>query len=63
MVPMPIVRREGCDLHYEVQGAGPPLVLAAGLGGTAAWWTPQAARYAREFTVLTFDQRGTGRSS
>jgi aminoacrylate hydrolase len=60
---MPTVRRGGCDLHYEVQGAGPPLVLAAGLGGTASWWAPQVARYAREFTVLTFDQRGTGRSS
>lgn len=60
---MPIVRREGCDLHYEVRGSGPPLVLAAGLGGTAEWWQPQAERYAREFTLLTFDQRGTGRSS
>jgi aminoacrylate hydrolase len=60
---MPFVRREDCDLHYEVQGEGPPLVLAAGLGGTAGWWAPQAARYAQEFTLLTFDQRGTGRSS
>jgi hypothetical protein len=60
---MPVVRRDGCDLHYDVQGEGPPLVLAAGLGGAADWWIGQIPRYAREFTVLSFDQRGTGRSS
>jgi aminoacrylate hydrolase len=60
---MPVVRRDGCDLHYDVQGEGPPLVLASGLGGAASWWAAQIPRYAREFTVLSFDQRGTGRSS
>lgn len=60
---MPLVRRAGCDLHYTVEGHGPPLILAAGLGGSADWWTPQAARYAERYTVLRFDQRGTGDSS
>jgi len=60
---MALVRRDGCDLHYTVQGRGPPLILAAGLGGTADWWAPQVERYAARFTVLHFDQRGTGRSS
>lgn len=60
---MPLVRRAGCDLHYTMEGEGPPLVLAAGLGGTAGWWAPQAARYAACFTLLRFDQRGTGASS
>lgn len=60
---MPLIRRAGCDLHYTVEGSGPPLVLAAGLGGAAAWWEPQVARYAERFTLIRFDQRGTGASS
>ena len=60
---MPLVRRAGCDLYYTVEGKGPPLVLAAGLGGAGEWWAPQVKRYAERFTVLRFDQRGTGSSS
>ena len=60
---MPVVRHAGCGLHYTLDGSGPPLVLAAGLGGTGAWWTPQVARWADRFTLLRFDQRGTGDSS
>ncbi|WP_158292099.1 alpha/beta fold hydrolase [Paracraurococcus ruber] len=60
---MPVVQRAGCTLHYWIEGSGPPLVLASGLGGTAEWWAPQAEAYARRFTLLRFDQRGTGASS
>lgn len=62
---MPVVHRDGADLWWEVRGApgAPPLILAAGLGGTHGWWAPQIERYAREFRVLLFDQRGTGHSS
>ena len=38
-------------------------MLAAGLGGTANWWNANIPTLARQFTVLAFDQRGTGRSS
>jgi aminoacrylate hydrolase len=60
---MPTATRDDCELYYEVHGAGPPLVLGSGLGGTSGWWAPQVPVYAKEFTVLVFDQRGTGRSS
>ncbi len=60
---MPVVHHAGCDLHYTLEGSGPPLILAAGLGGTGSWWAEQAPRYAARHTVLRFDQRGTGASS
>lgn len=62
---MPKLHRDGADLWWDVKGApdAPPLILAAGLGGTHGWWAPQIEAYAREFRVLVFDQRGTGHSS
>jgi len=60
---MPITTRDGAELYWEREGSGPPLVLGAGLGGTASWWAPNRAAFAARFTLITFDQRGTGRSS
>ena len=60
---MPQVKHAGAKLYWEMEGSGPPLVLAAGLGGSAAWWEPNRAALATRFSLLLFDQRGTGRSS
>ncbi len=60
---MPITTRDGAELYWEREGAGPALVLGAGLGGAGSWWDPNRAALAEHFTVITFDQRGTGRSS
>ena len=60
---MPVVRHDGCDLHYDIAGKGPPVVFASGLGGTAAWWQREMPLYAQHYRCLAFDQRGTGRSS
>jgi len=60
---MPITTRDGAELYWEREGTGPALVLGAGLGGTASWWAPNRAALAERFTLITFDQRGTGRSS
>lgn len=60
---MPIIDHDGATLHWEREGEGPALVLAAGLGGTASWWAPNRAALAKHYTIITFDQRGTGRSS
>lgn len=51
------------DIHYEIHGSGPPLLLVAGLGGAGAYWEPQIASYARRFTVVVHDHRGCGRST
>ena len=60
---MPHLKHAGAKLYWETEGSGPPLALAAGLGGSAAWWEPNRAALAKHFTLLLIDQRGTGRSS
>ena len=60
---MPVVVRDGADLYWEKIGAGPALILGAGLNGSGKWWEPNRFALAERFTVYTFDQRGTGRSS
>jgi aminoacrylate hydrolase len=60
---MPVVVRDGADLYWEKIGAGPALILGAGLNGSGEWWDPNRRGLAERFTVYTFDQRGTGRSS
>jgi 3-oxoadipate enol-lactonase len=52
----------GVSLHYEVTGEGPPLLLIAGLGSSSVAWTAAVPRLAADFTVITFDNRGTGQS-
>ncbi|MBI3965073.1 MAG: alpha/beta fold hydrolase [Chloroflexi bacterium] len=49
-------------LHYEEQGAGEPLLLIGGLGKDASIWYRLAPLLARQFRVITYDQRGTGLS-
>jgi len=60
---MPLAVRDGADLYWEKLGAGPALILGAGLNGSGKWWDPNRFALAERFTVYTFDQRGTGRSS
>src|SRR5215468_6036869 len=60
---MPVAVRDGADLYWEKLGAGPALILGAGLNGSGKWWDPNRFALAERFTVYTFDQRGTGRSS
>ncbi len=59
---MPVVSANGIEQYYEIVGDGPPLVLVAGMGGTANYWQDTATFFAEHYTVLTYDQRGTGRS-
>jgi pimeloyl-ACP methyl ester carboxylesterase len=51
------------DLHYDVYGAGDPLLMIMGLGASSAAWDPELVQeLARGFRVITFDNRGTGQS-
>jgi pimeloyl-ACP methyl ester carboxylesterase len=52
----------GVTLHYQAEGEGPPLLLIAGLGLSSLAWTAAVPRLREGFTVITFDNRGTGRS-
>lgn len=53
----------GINQYYDVQGEGPPLLLVAGMGGTANYWAEQVSFFSQTHTVISYDQRGTGRSS
>ena len=51
------------EIHVELTGAGPDLLLVAGLGGRGAFWANQVQAFARHFRVITHDHRGCGNSS
>jgi len=62
---MPFADINGFRMHYEVQGKGPPLVIAHGLLSSIGMMqllgeVPQPL--AEEFTVVTFDARAHGES-
>ena len=52
----------GVELHCEVRGKGPAIVLLNGMSQTTTNWMSQARRLAERFTVVTYDARGQGRS-
>jgi pimeloyl-ACP methyl ester carboxylesterase len=60
---MPAANVNGVDLHYEEHGEGDPLLLIMGLGGHSGHWFAQVPVLAEHFRVITFDNRGAGRSS
>jgi len=60
---MPIVAAHGIELYYTETGAGEPLVLVMGLGGDHLSWGFQLSALSAQYRVVTFDNRGSGRSS
>lgn len=59
---MPIASVNGVDLCYRVQGKGAPLLLIMGLGGPQQSWFFQVRAFQRHYQVITFDNRGVGRT-
>ncbi|MDB5572969.1 MAG: putative aminoacrylate hydrolase RutD [Tardiphaga sp.] len=52
----------GAEIFYERHGAGTPILMSAGMGGSGAFWSPQIARLSERHTVIVYDQVGTARS-
>jgi pimeloyl-ACP methyl ester carboxylesterase len=57
--------RDGDEIYFETVGApdAPVVVLGHGAGGNHAIWYQQVPRFARDYRVVTWDQRGFGLST
>jgi pimeloyl-ACP methyl ester carboxylesterase len=50
------------QLYWESTGTGPPILLVMGLGLSGGAWWRTVETLSRRFRVITFDNRGVGRS-
>jgi pimeloyl-ACP methyl ester carboxylesterase len=51
------------QLAYERSGQGPAVLLIQGVGTVGEGWRPQVEGLADSFTLISFDNRGIGRST
>jgi 3-oxoadipate enol-lactonase len=59
---MPIAHLDEVDIAYGVHGKGDPLLLIMGVAGTKEVWTFQIRAFAAHYRVVTFDNRGAGKT-
>ena len=61
---MPKFKRNGVELHYELDGSGPPVVYATGIGDHSNSYFSQVFRkkFSEKHTVLVVDNRGSGQT-
>jgi len=61
---MPFASHQGIKIYYEVEGHGPPIVLAHGLTGNLSFWTGYGYvdKLKDRYSVILFDARGHGQS-
>lgn len=60
---MPFAQNADARLHWQERGEGTPLLLVMGHTYSSGMWYLAANELAREHRVITFDNRGTGKSS
>lgn len=59
-----VVTPDGIRLHYEINGKGPTIVvLHGGPGLSSSYLAPNLERLAGHFRLISYDQRGSGRST
>src|SRR3954447_26145937 len=59
---MPKLERDGVNIHYEIHGSGPPLLLTHGYSSTSAMWQGQVTALSKHHTLILWDMRGHGQS-
>ena len=59
---MPKIQANDIKLNYERQGSGEPLILIPYLAADNSCYAFQVAEYAKHFTCISVDLRGTGES-
>lgn len=58
-----LVLPDDVSLYFETHGKGAPLLLIAGLGSDSQSWGTVVKDLAKDFLVITPDNRGVGRST
>ena len=59
---MPKINRDGINIHYEVHGSGPPLLLTHGYSSTSGMWQGQIEALSKHHKLVLWDMRGHGQS-
>lgn len=59
---MPLATVNGIKLNYRVEGHGEPLVMIMGFSANRSGWISQIPFFRKHFRVVTFDNRGVGKS-
>ena len=59
---MPRIQAGNIAMNYDQQGSGEPVVLIPYLAADYACYAFQVADYAKQFTCVSVDLRGTGES-
>ena len=59
---MPFAENDGVKIYWEETGKGEPVLLIMGLGWTSHMWHRTRDVLATKYQVITFDNRGVGRS-
>ena len=57
------VTSEGEQIYYEISGVGESVLFCHGAGGNHAIWFQQVPAFVPRYRVITWDQRGFGRST
>ena len=60
---MPFAQVNALNLYFELHGSGPRVLNIGGTGGDLRRTMPDRSPLNRAFEVLSFDQRGLGRSA
>ncbi|MGI6152672.1 MAG: alpha/beta fold hydrolase [Christensenellaceae bacterium] len=53
---------DNTEIHYEIEGSGPPLLMLHGWAGTMNFFKHNVPKLAEQFTVIRMDYRGHGQS-
>jgi len=59
---MPKLNRDGVNIHYEVHGEGPAVLLSHGYSATCRMWDGQIAAFKDRYKIIVWDMRGHGES-
>jgi pimeloyl-ACP methyl ester carboxylesterase len=59
---MPLAKLNGININYQVQGQGEPLMMIMGFTANRSGWMPQIPFFKKYYRVITFDNRGVGKS-